>query len=109
MSSPIPETLRPAVERALLAAFGTANLDGVAPLFGGLSGAAVFRIRGVAYALRLAVTRDAFRDPVRGFTCMRIAAEACVAPAVRYADAEDGVATWWPPNLWPGFRAMDAR
>lgn len=94
MSSPIPEALRPAVERALLAAFGTSELDGVAPLSGGLSGAAVFRIRtgGVAYALRLTQTRDALRDPARGFACMQIAADACLAPTVRYADPDDGVA-----------------
>ena len=53
MSNPIPEALRPAVDRALMAAFGTAELDAIAPLSGGLSGAAVFRIRvgGIAYAL----------------------------------------------------------
>jgi aminoglycoside phosphotransferase (APT) family kinase protein len=94
MSNPIPAALRPAVDRALLAAFGTAELDGIAPLSGGLSGAAVFRIRvgGIAYALRLTQTRDDLRDPARGFACMRIAADACLAPTVRYANAQDGVA-----------------
>jgi aminoglycoside phosphotransferase (APT) family kinase protein len=94
MSNPIPEALRPAVDRALLAAFGTAGLDSIAPLSGGLSGAAVFRIRvgGIAYALRLTQTRDDLRDPARGFACMRTAADACLAPTVRYANAEDGVA-----------------
>lgn len=90
----IPETRRAGVERGLIAAFGTAELDAIAPMSGGLSGAAVFRIRvgGIGYALRLTQARDALRDPARGFACMRIAAQACLAPAVRYACAEDGVA-----------------
>jgi hypothetical protein len=94
MSDLIPQALRPAVERALKAAFGTAELDAIAPLSGGLSGATVFRIRvgGIAYALRLTQARDALRDPARGFACMKIAAAICLAPAVRYANAEDGVA-----------------
>ncbi len=94
MTSPIPEHLRPAVDRGLLAAFGTTELDSVAVLPGGLSGAAVYRIRvgGIAYALRLTLSRDALRDPARGFVCMHTAAEACLAPRVRYASPEDGVA-----------------
>ena len=94
MCNPIPEAKRPAVDRALMAAFGTAELDAIAPLSGGLSGAAVFRIRvgGIGYALRLTQTRDALRDPARGFACMKIAAAAFLAPRVRYADADDGVA-----------------
>ena len=92
--SVIPEVHWPAVERALLAAFGTAELDSATPLSGGLSGAMVLRIRvgGIAYALRLTLSRDPLRDPARGFACMRTAAEACLAPTVRYACAADGVA-----------------
>lgn len=94
MSSPIPEHLRPAVDRGLMAAFGATELDSATALSGGLSGAAVCRIRvgGISYALRLTLTRDALRDPARGFACMGIAAAACLAPRVRYACAEDGVA-----------------
>jgi aminoglycoside phosphotransferase (APT) family kinase protein len=94
MTSSIPEHMRPAVDRGLMAAFGTAELDSVTVLSGGLSGAAVYRIRvgGIAYALRLTLTHDPLRDPVRGFACMRTAAEACLAPTVRYASPKDGVA-----------------
>jgi aminoglycoside phosphotransferase (APT) family kinase protein len=94
MTSPIPEHLRPAVDRGLMAAFGTSQLDSAAVLAGGLSGAAVYRIRvgGIAYALRLTLSRDLLRDPARGFACMRTAAEACLAPRGRYASSEDGVA-----------------
>jgi aminoglycoside phosphotransferase (APT) family kinase protein len=91
---PIPEAKRPAVERALIAAFGTAQTDAVIPLSGGLSGALVYRIRvgGIAYLLRIEGARDAFRDPDRWYVCMRRAAEAFLAPRVRYACAQDGVA-----------------
>ncbi len=89
----IPESKRPAVDRALNAAFGTAELDAVKPLTGGLSGALIYKIRvgGVAYLLRIEGARDAFRDPARWYGCMRLAAAALLAPRVRYADADDGV------------------
>lgn len=90
----IPEAQRPAVDRALNAAFGCSNLDTISPLSGGLSGAAIFKIRvgGIAYLLRIEGSRDPFRDPDRWYRCMTIAADAFLAPRVRYADATDGVA-----------------
>lgn len=90
----IPEASRPAVERGLTAAFGTAEMDGARPVSGGLSGAAIFKIRvgGIAYLLRIEAERDAFRDPARAYACMRIAADGLLAPRVRYANDEDGVA-----------------
>lgn len=89
----LPESKRPAVDRALNAAFGTAELDAVKPLTGGLSGALIYKIRvgGVAYLLRIEGARDAFRDPARWYGCMRLAAAALLAPRVRYADADDEV------------------
>ena len=94
MSHAIPPSNRAAVDRALFAAFGTTELDAVVPLSGGLSGALIFRIRvgGIAYLLRIEGTRDVFRDPARWYACMEIAAEALLAPRVRYAAADDGVA-----------------
>ncbi len=84
---------RPAVAKALRAAFGTPVMDSWAPLSGGLSGAEVWRIRvgGIAYLLRVETGRDALRDPHRGYACMKLAADACLAPRVRYADPDDGV------------------
>jgi hypothetical protein len=85
----------PAVAKALRTAFGTEVLDGWTPLSGGLSGAGVWRIRvgGIAYLLKVeAPGRDGLRDPHRSHACMRLAAEACLAPRVRYADPDDGVA-----------------
>lgn len=85
----------PAVRKALRAAFGTETLDGWTPLSGGLSGAGLWRIRvgGIAYVLKVeAAERDALRDPHRSYQCLKLAAEACLAPRVRYADPDDGVA-----------------
>lgn len=86
--------ITPAVARGLRSAFGTTDLDGARALGGGLSGARIHKIRvgGVPYLLRVEAERDAFRDPARAYACMRIAAQAFLAPRVRYADAGDGVA-----------------
>jgi aminoglycoside phosphotransferase (APT) family kinase protein len=94
MSHHFPEPKRAAVERALSTAFGTTEVDGATPLTGGLSGALIYRIRvgGIAYLLRIEGARDAFRDPSRWYGCMAIAAGALLAPRVRYADAQAGVA-----------------
>ena len=93
MLTSIPESRREAVDRALMGAFGTTTLDAVTPISGGLSGAGLFRIRvgGIAYVLRLEPPAHSFGDPARGFVCMRIAADAFLAPRVRYADPADGV------------------
>ena len=50
------------------------------------------RVAGSDFVLRLTLSRDELRDPTRGFACMRIAAQAGLAPTLRYADAESGVA-----------------
>jgi len=94
MTASLPEAHRAAVQRALQTAFGTAEMDSIIPLTGGLSGALVFRIRvgGVPYLLRVDGATDAVRDPRRWHECMKIAAEACLAPPVRHASADDGVA-----------------
>lgn len=89
----LPETKRPAIERALLAAFGTTALDAISPITGGLSGAGVHRIDidGQPYLLRLDGPSDGLRHPVRSHACMKIAAQAGLAPRVLYAEAQDGV------------------
>lgn len=93
MLTSIPQTRREAVARALMGAFGTTDLDGATPISGGLSGAGLFRIRvgGIAYVLRVEPPAHNFGDPARGFVCMRTAAEAFLAPRVRYADPADGI------------------
>lgn len=90
----LPQAYRPAVDRALKAAFGTTETDSLVTVPGGLSGALTYRIGvgGVAYLLRVETHSDGFKDPHRWHPCMAIAAQACLAPRVRYADAADGVA-----------------
>ena len=94
MALDFPPAVRAALARGLTAAFGVAEPDSIVALGGGLSGAGVFRIRvgGIAYLLRLDQARDGFRDPNRAYACMRIAATGLLAPRLRYADADDGVA-----------------
>ena len=89
-----PDARRPAIDRALATAFGTTELDSVVPLSGGFSPALIYRIRvgAIAYVLRLDGPTSFFGDPERWYRCMEIAAEAFLAPRVRYASAADGVA-----------------
>jgi thiamine kinase-like enzyme len=91
---PFPPAKQAAIDRGLIAAFGTTVLDSAAPLTGGLSDARVYKVRvgGIAYLLRVEGSTDAFRDPARWHVCMGIAARAFLAPRVRYACAADGVA-----------------
>lgn len=100
----IPPAKQPAVDRALMAAFGTAEIDSLTPVSGGLSGALTYRIRvgGIAYLLRIETRRDDFKDRHRWYRCMAIAANGCLAPRVRYADATDGVAImeFIPEQSW---------
>jgi aminoglycoside phosphotransferase (APT) family kinase protein len=89
----IPAEKRAAVAKALAAAFGPAELEDVARLSGGLSGASVFRIRvaGSDYLLRLDTPANAFGDAARAYACLAIAANAGISPALRYADAADRI------------------
>jgi hypothetical protein len=94
MPRSFPEARRSAIDRALMTAFGTTELDAATPLSGGLSGAGLWRIRvgGIAYVLKIEESRHAVTDPARAYVCMRTAAAAFLAPRVRYADPADGVA-----------------
>jgi aminoglycoside phosphotransferase (APT) family kinase protein len=89
----IPAEKRAAVARALAAAFGPAELQDVALLGGGLSGAGIFRVRvmGRDYLLRLDTPANALGEPGRAYACLGIAASAGISPALRYADAADMV------------------
>jgi aminoglycoside phosphotransferase (APT) family kinase protein len=89
----IPESKRAAVERALLQTFGTPAPDEIVLLTGGLSSALVFKIivKGKSCLLRLIMRVDEGNAPARQFVCMKLAAEAGIAPPVLYADADDAV------------------
>ena len=86
---------RRAVARAAIATVADpASVTAVSPLAGGASAASILRIDADSgtYLLRLeSGRREGFRNPKRSYPCLRIAAEAGIAPAVHHADAEAGV------------------
>ena len=83
-----------AVLHATSTAFGAAEIESAERITNGASGAGIFKImvNRVQYLLRIEGPPDGLRDPARQYTCMRIAAEAGVAPRVIYANADHGVA-----------------
>lgn len=87
-----PETLRPAIERAVLAAFGAAP-EAVEPLYGGQSGALTLKLTvgGRAYVLRAVQDRTQLSDPQRQFAALEIASALGAAPPVRWSDTETGI------------------
>ena len=90
----IPETKNAAVERALQSTFGVSEFEDIQKLnTAKLTSAHVFRIvvRGRPYLLRVITRTDANTDPTRQFMCMKIAAEAGLAPRVFYTSVEDRV------------------
>jgi len=74
--------------RALQSAFGVSEPDGIEPLSGGLSGAAVLKIRvgGAFYVMRLQGTDADGAANAPWQRAMAIAAEAGVAPRVHFLD-----------------------
>jgi hypothetical protein len=90
----IPFAKREAIVRGSSSAFGGAEIESIARISKGASGAEVFRITvaGVDYLLRIEGPTDGLRDPVRHYACLKIASEAGVAPRLIYADAASGVA-----------------
>jgi hypothetical protein len=60
---------------------------------GGGSGALIYRIEAASrpYLLRIETAAPAHGNPQRGYTCMRMAADAGIAPALHYTDASTGV------------------
>jgi aminoglycoside phosphotransferase (APT) family kinase protein len=90
----IPEDRRERARSALAATFGRSPVMSLEPIASGAS-ALSYRIEvaGRSYLLRLESSRrDEVRDPHRSYACMRLAAEAGIAPAVHHADAASGVA-----------------
>jgi aminoglycoside phosphotransferase (APT) family kinase protein len=83
----IPASWAEPVRTALLETFGVEAPDSVTPVTGGMSGAPVLRLQvgGKSYLLRLDPPVDGFGDPRHWHGCMKIAAEAGVAPRVHYA------------------------
>jgi aminoglycoside phosphotransferase (APT) family kinase protein len=90
----IPEEKKAAVGRALRETFGVREFEDICRMTKGLSSDLVFRIvvKGSPFLLRIMTRMDERNDPKRIFACMKLAAEASLAPRILYFDAEDGVA-----------------
>jgi hypothetical protein len=85
---------QPHVQSALLTTFGSDLVTDLQVLHGGASGAAVYRLQrdDRSYVLRLDRVPGGFGNPQRGYVCMRIAADAGIAPKVHHTDANTGIA-----------------
>ena len=91
----IPEGRRAAAEMALAEVCGRATIDAITPVRGGASGASIFRVEagGRQWLLRLeAVEGPSFAFVGRAYACMQAASDAGVAPRLRHADPDQGVA-----------------
>jgi hypothetical protein len=85
----IPQEKSAAVTRGLREAFGVTEFEDIR-MIKGLALSLVFRIvvRGVPFLLKIS---NRTNEPARHYSCMRAAAEAGLAPRVRYSSAEDRV------------------
>jgi thiamine kinase-like enzyme len=92
-TSVIPQEQGAAVFRALREAFGATVIDEIRTEPKGLNSDLVFRIvvQGSPYLLRIMTRINESMDPGRIFASMSAAAEAGLAPRVRYTNAEDGI------------------
>lgn len=103
----LPPHKLPAVENALQQTFGTTTVASIELMTRGLSPALVYKI-GVndkAYILRIVMATNELVDPAREYTCLRMAADAGIAPPVLYADADAAVsicAFIAGPPIWEG-------
>jgi len=104
----LPETSHSAAREAVTSTFGAAPIHSIDPVLGGASGALTFRL-GVGnrfYLLRMETSRSPLRNPHQ-YACMRIAAEAGIAPSLRYANDDAGAVimdfiTARPLSAYPG-------
>src|SRR5262245_37293429 len=89
----IPQEKSAAVFRGLREAFGETAIEDIRRITRGFSSDLVFRIvvQRTPYLLRIMTRIDERMDPSRIFACMSAAAEAGLAPCVRYSNAEDGI------------------
>lgn len=89
----IPEIKENAVKNALQSAFGVSEPEDIRKLTAGLSSALVFRIvvQGKPYLLRIITRTDAMGDPTHQYGCMKMAAEAGLAPRIWYTSIKDRI------------------
>ncbi len=89
----LPEPLYDATAAALAAVYRGQAFQCLGPTVSGASGAVALKLRsgGREHLLRVEVSKDRMRNP-HHYRCMAIAAEAGLAPALHYVDADHGVA-----------------
>lgn len=89
----IPEDKKVAVIHALEVTFGVSEFEDISELTAGLTSALVFRIvvLNKSYLLRIITRTDAMSDPTQQYACMSAAAEAGIAPRIRYTDIENRI------------------
>jgi hypothetical protein len=88
----LPIERRDAARAALADAFDSSPIDDMKPIAGGASGALTYRVDvgGRPYFLRMEGRRTPLRNPHQ-YTCMQTAADAGIAPPLRYLDDDAGV------------------
>ena len=86
----IPREKAPAVTRALRETFGVSDYEDITRITVGNTTSRVFRIvvKGAPFLLKMILRSD---DATRHYACLRAAAEAGLAPQVRYANPEDKI------------------
>jgi hypothetical protein len=103
-----PAGQRETVRNALIAAFGSAQVDAITPVMGGASGALPLRveINNRRYLVRVEGPASPLRNPHQ-YVSMHIAAEAGIAPRIYYVDTAARVAVMdfieeQPLSAYPG-------
>jgi len=93
MLESIPQEKKQAVQKAFHSAFGAADVRVLEELTRGLSSARIFHIQAQDqdWLLRMIVSDDAVAHPEFHFGRMRAAADAGLAPPIRYEDVNDRV------------------
>jgi thiamine kinase-like enzyme len=91
--SMIPQEKSAAVTRGLREAFGVTEFQDIRQITKGQTSALVFRIvvQGRLYLLRIIMRTNSILGPERHFTCLKLAAEAGLAPRVWYMNTEDQI------------------
>jgi len=86
----IPQEKAPGVTRALRETFDVSHYDHITRITIGNATSRVFRIvvNGTPFLLKMILRKD---DATRHYACMKAAAEAGLAPQVRYASVEDKI------------------
>src|SRR5579871_451843 len=90
----IPETKLAAVTRGLREAFDVTEFEDIRAITKGRTSALVFRIvvKGTPLLLRIITNTASMLGPERQFTCMKMAADAGIAPRIWYSSTEDQIA-----------------